>query len=138
MVSAARLPERPRVLDLGAGWGLSSEFLATLGCIVDAVDINPKFVELIQRRQKHHRLPVSASAGTFDDFSIAVLYDAVLFYECLHHALRPWKVVERCAQVLKPNGVLMFAGEPIKHLLETLGPEARSRFNLLHCQVRMV
>ena len=113
VVAAAPLPPRAKVLDMGAGWGMSSEFLATLGCSVRAVDINPKFVDLIGARQKRHGLPITARVGTFDDYVDEELFDAVLFYECLHHAIRPWSVLARARGHLKPGGVILFAGEPI-------------------------
>ena len=110
---ASGLRPNPRILDLGAGWGLSSEFLAMLGAYVTAVDINPKFVELIQRRQARNQLPITAIVGSFDDFEAGGNYDAALFYECLHHAIRPWKVLERVAEALTPEGRILFCGEPI-------------------------
>lgn len=109
----ANLPHAPRILDMGAGWGLSSEFLATLGARVTAVDINPIFVELIRRRQARNGLDIEAVRGTFDDFEPNLKYDAVLFYECLHHAMRPWDLIERSHKWLCENGQVLFAGEPV-------------------------
>lgn len=110
----ANLPHGARVLDLGAGWGLTSEMLAYAGARVQAVDINPLFVELIKRRVARTGLPIEASQGNFDQFAFEVnAFDLVLFYECLHHAQKPWETLERIRSALKPGGLVAFAGEPI-------------------------
>ncbi|MBU6296156.1 MAG: methyltransferase domain-containing protein, partial [Planctomycetes bacterium] len=49
---AANLPPGASILDMGCGWGLSSEAMAFSGASVTAVDINPQFVELIEKRAK--------------------------------------------------------------------------------------
>ena len=116
VVQKAGLPDGAHVLDMGAGWGLSSEFLATLGCRVTAVDINASFVELVRRRADRLSLPIRPRKGAFESFAqadVSETYDAALFYECLHHAVRPWVALSRVAAVLKPGGVLMLAGEPV-------------------------
>ena len=112
-IRRAGLPLLPKLLDMGAGWGLSSEFFATLGCNVTAVDINPSFVDLIRRRQTIHGNKVKALAGAFDDFEPPEAYDAVFFYECLHHAAKPWELLARAVQWLAPGGKIIFAGEPV-------------------------
>ena len=48
----ANLPSGAKVLDLGCGWGLSTEMLEFTGAHVTAVDINSYFIELVERRSK--------------------------------------------------------------------------------------
>lgn len=108
----APVPKGGRVLDMGCGWGLSSELLAYLGLDVTAVDINPAFVELVNERARIGGRRIKASVSTFDDYVAEELFDAILFYECLHHAVRPWEVVRRLADRLHPGGHLVLAGEP--------------------------
>ncbi|MCF4130218.1 class I SAM-dependent methyltransferase [Methylobacterium sp. SyP6R] len=110
----AGLPATPRVLDIGAGWGLTTEFLAMLGADVVALDINPDFVALINRRAVRLNLPITALVGTFETFQVDGRFDMVFFYEALHHAVRPWQVIARCADRLKTAGVIAFAAEPIQ------------------------
>jgi SAM-dependent methyltransferase len=112
-VEKAQLPLHPEILDMGAGWGLSAEFLATLGCRVTAIDVNPAFVQLMVQRQKRHKLDIIALEGTFDEFQPTQKFDAVFFYECLHHAVKPWNLIERCCGWLTAGGKIVFAGEPI-------------------------
>lgn len=108
------LPVAPRVLDMGAGWGMSSEFFALLGAEVVGVDINPHFVELVRRRAERLSLPITVLQGGFDDVEPPGDFDHVFFYESLHHAVKPWEVIARCARMLKPEGSFAIAGEPVQ------------------------
>lgn len=113
-LEAAQLPARPKVLDLGCGWGLSSELLAFAGAKVTAMDINPRFCELVSRRAARLGLPIRAITGTFDTFDPQDDgYDYAFFYECLHHAPRPLDALKHVAKFLKTSGVIAFAGEPL-------------------------
>jgi len=121
MVHDANLPHAPKILDMGAGWGLSSEFLAMLGATVHSVDVNPDFVELIRRRQARHRLPITSEVSTFEDFDTTETYDAIIFYECLHHAAKPWELFSKARRWLKDGGKILFAGEPVNDLWSNWG-----------------
>ncbi|WP_143748365.1 class I SAM-dependent methyltransferase [Mesorhizobium carmichaelinearum] len=110
---AANVPPAPKILDMGSGWGLSSEILAFCGAEVTAVDINPDFIELNRKRAERRGLPITAIRSTFDELETGDRFDAALFYECLHHAVRPWAALERVGRFLKPGGKIAFAGEPI-------------------------
>jgi len=101
------------LLDMGAGWGLSSELAAYLGLRVTAVDINPLFIELIRARAARSGLPIEGVVSSFDAFEAQKAYDCVLFYECLHHALRPWDLLGKLAANLAVEGRIVLAGEPI-------------------------
>lgn len=112
-IRAARPHLGAQMLDMGCGWGLSSEFAAYLGLDVTGVDINPEFVSLVNQRAALRRFQVRAVNATFDDYVPDRAFDLILFYECLHHAVRPWAVVERLAPSLAPGGAMVLAGEPI-------------------------
>ena len=113
----AGLDRGARVVDMGCGWGLSSEFLATLGLRVTAIDINPLFVDLVSRRARRLGLDITAKNDSFDGYvESANSVDGVLFYECLHHAVRPRTLLARVASWLRQDGVLILAGEPIQEL----------------------
>lgn len=101
------------LLDMGCGWGLSSEIAAYLGLTVKAVDINPAFVQLVNERAARNSNTISATLSTFETFVLTDPVDVVLFYECLHHAVRPWVVIARVVANLKAGGRLILAGEPI-------------------------
>ncbi len=105
-----------RFLDMGCGWGLSSEVAAYCGLDVTAVDVNPDFVELVRRRADRFGHTITATTGTFDTFESDDRFAMILFYECFHHALRPWTVLERMARHLAPDGRIVLAGEPINDI----------------------
>ncbi len=101
------------LLDMGCGWGLSSEVAAYLGLRVTGVDINPDFVTLVNARAEQSGWRIKAVQSTFDEYEPTTAHDAILFYECLHHAVRPWTVLQRMANSLSlPDGRIILAGEP--------------------------
>ena len=110
----AGAPRNSHLLDMGCGWGLSSEVAAYLGYRVTAVDINPEFVALVNARAKRMGWPITAVQSEFDTYCPQPGTDLVMFYECLHHAVRPWTLIQTMADSLKPQtGKLLLAGEPI-------------------------
>jgi 2-polyprenyl-3-methyl-5-hydroxy-6-metoxy-1,4-benzoquinol methylase len=113
-IAVADAPHRAKVLDFGCGWGLTSEMLAYAGAEVLAVDINPLFVELVNRRAKRHSWPIRAVQGTFDDFTTDERFDVVFYYECFHHAVKPWETLVQNVRFLKPKGRLVLATEPVQ------------------------
>jgi 2-polyprenyl-3-methyl-5-hydroxy-6-metoxy-1,4-benzoquinol methylase len=105
-----------RVVDMGCGWGLSSELAAYLGLSVSAVDINPDFVSLVNQRAARSGWDISAVQSPFDSYQPAAGADVILFYECLHHAVRPWTLLETLSRALAENGKIVLAGEPINQI----------------------
>lgn len=91
------------VLDLGCGWGASCEMLAFSGLRVTGVDINPAFVDLVSRRAARSGLPIHAEQGTFEAIPGSARFNAVLYYECLHHAVRPWVALRAAFDRLEPG-----------------------------------
>ena len=112
----ANVPPGARILDLGAGWGLSSEMMAYCGAEVTAVDINPGFIELIHRRTKRTGLLIKTIEGNFDTVEPGTDFDMAFFYECLHHSVRPLDTLKRIADFLGPKGRIVFAGEPVNSI----------------------
>lgn len=109
----ANLPHKATILDAGSGWGLSSEAMAFCGASVTALDINPLFVQLVKKRAERLSLPIEAVQSEFDQFASTQQYDMLLFYECLHHSLKPWETLAHLGKFVKPDGKILFAGEPI-------------------------
>ncbi|WP_367348317.1 class I SAM-dependent methyltransferase [Sphingobium yanoikuyae] len=116
LATAMRLarPKRgARLVDMGCGWGLSSELGAYLGLDVEAVDINRDFVSLVHDRSLRYGYDINAVHASFDSYQPSVPVDMFLFYECLHHAVEPWTLIERLASMLNPGGKVVACGEPI-------------------------
>jgi ubiquinone/menaquinone biosynthesis C-methylase UbiE len=110
---AANPPPGARVLDLGCGWGLSTEMIGFAGGRVTAVDINPQFVDLVARRAKMQGRNVDVICSNFNALDLDDTFDIAFFYECLHHAVRPWETLSSVARYVAPNGRIVLAGEPI-------------------------
>ena len=104
------------VLDMGCGWGSTSEAMAFLGLRVTGVDINPDFVALVNRRAARLGNGIEARVGSFDAIPGDEAFDAALFYESLHHAVRPWLALAAVHARLRPGGTLMLAGEPVNDM----------------------
>jgi cyclopropane fatty-acyl-phospholipid synthase-like methyltransferase len=110
---AANPPPGARVLDLGCGWGLSTEMIGFSGARVTAVDINPKFAELVTARAARLGRDVEVIRASFDTAPLDGPYDVAFFYECLHHAVKPWETLAHVAAHVAPEGRIVLAGEPV-------------------------
>lgn len=108
------LPPGASVLDMGCGWGTSTEMFGFCGCRVTAVDINPLFVDLVARRARTRGYDVVTRVSEFDTFESDEEYDLVFFYESLHHAVLPWETIARVGPYVKKAGKFAIAGEPIQ------------------------
>jgi ubiquinone/menaquinone biosynthesis C-methylase UbiE len=108
------LAAKSHLLDLGCGWGLSSEFFAYSGLHVTALDISSSFVELVNTRAKQKNLTIEAVQGSFDNVPSGP-FDAATYYECLHHAVKLWDALSSVARVIRPGGKVMIVGEPINN-----------------------
>lgn len=116
LATALRLanPRRgARMVDMGCGWGLSSELASYVGLKVEAVDINPDFVALVSERSERYRYDIKTVHSAFDDYVSDTPIDLILFYECLHHAVEPWALVQRLGRMLTAGGKIVACGEPI-------------------------
>src|SRR5690349_17749583 len=79
------LPPPPaRVLDLGCGTGWTTEFLHRSGYDAIGVDIAPDMIELA--RSVPARAPITFVVGDYESVRDLGAFDAVLFFDCLHHA----------------------------------------------------
>lgn len=109
------LPPQSRVLELGPGWGNITIALARLGHVVTAVDIEPRFCELIKLRAAREDLAIEVVNADF--MSVASMrepFDAVLFFESFHHAVDHLALLRSLRKTVTAEGRLFFAGEPIQ------------------------
>ncbi|MFC0410820.1 class I SAM-dependent methyltransferase [Roseomonas elaeocarpi] len=110
------LPPRSRVLEFGPGWGNTTVALARMGHQVTAVDVEPRFTEVI--RQRGEREAGAAIEAVNADFFWAETcgreFDAVLFFECFHHAHDHLRLLRALQTVLAPGGRIFLGAEPIQ------------------------
>ncbi len=106
------LPEPPgRILDLGCGTGWTSSFLARSGYDVVGVDLSPEAVDTARAA-----FPLPSLAFAIHDFDEPLprsfgLFDAVVFFDTLHHAEDERRPLRAAYLALRDGGVCV-ACEP--------------------------
>jgi protein-L-isoaspartate O-methyltransferase len=114
LIRALNLKPHMRVLEFGPGWGNTTLALAQAGFHVTAVDVESRYCELIRLRAQQ----IGASINVVNsDFLWAEegteQFDAILFFECFHHAIDHLRVLRALHGRLSPGGHIILAGEPI-------------------------
>ena len=114
LIKTAGIGPGARVLEFGPGWGNTTLAFAQLGCHVTAVDIEPNFVDLVNRRVRAAGLEVEAIRGDFNLFYDSDRqFDAVVFFESFHHCSDHLLLLHSLRNRVPADGVVVFAGEPI-------------------------
>lgn len=114
IIKTMNLPKDARVLEYGAGWGHTTTTLARMGYEVCAVDIEEKFLRIIETRAILEGNRVRVAKGLFGESPLPEgSYDAILFFECFHHCLDHISLIGRLKRLLKPGGQVVLCGEAI-------------------------
>lgn len=113
LLRTARPEPSHRVLEYGSGWGHLALNLAMMGCDVTTVDLNPESVELLRTRCDRWDVPIDVRLSSFLDFRTDDTFDAIMFFEAFHHCDRPLELLDRCTDMLRPGGRLLFLAEPV-------------------------
>jgi ubiquinone/menaquinone biosynthesis C-methylase UbiE len=107
-----------RSLEIGSGTGYFTLNLMQEGVVESAVctDVSPGMLETLRGNAERLRLEVEtvvcdASSLPFDDGS----FDLVLGHAVLHHLPELDRSFAEFMRVLRPGGVLLFAGEPSRY-----------------------
>jgi 2-polyprenyl-3-methyl-5-hydroxy-6-metoxy-1,4-benzoquinol methylase len=118
IIQALALPPKSTILEMGAGWGNTSLFLAQMGYNVTVLDINERYGELINRRAKALNVDLGFECMAFDDaVELGRKFDCVLFFESFHHAYDHLQLLNLIPSLLVPDGFLALAGEPLNENL---------------------
>ncbi len=114
LIKTLNLKANASVLEFGPGWGNTTVWLARMGYAVTAIDIEPRFVELIQARAKAKQVTLDVRQGDFTAINqLDQRYDAVVFFECFHHCADHQALIASLDKVVAPQGKVVFAAEPI-------------------------
>ena len=113
ILQAMQIPARARVLEIGSGPGWVTEVLLMLGFSVDAIEPSADLMAIAEKRcaalPLHYGLetrPNCTIHGTtleeivFEDAT----FDAILFFDVLHHVVDEKLALDKCFKFLRPGG----------------------------------
>lgn len=72
------------ILEYGAGDGQLALSLARMGCRVSVVDIEERYLKIIERQAAAFGVDVQLVKGVFGDDVGETRFDRILFYEAFH------------------------------------------------------
>lgn len=101
------------ILEYGAGDGQMALALARMGCDVTVVDIDERYLRIIDRQAEAMGVRINTVHGLFGDPVPGKQFDRIIFYEAFHHSLEHAETLIKLRANLKPTGRLVLAGEPI-------------------------
>jgi len=114
IIKTMQLPPGAHILEFGPGWGNTTVTLARMGYKVTAIDIESRFLDIIRGRSVGFDENITTITGDFSNINdLYEDYDAILFYESFHHCSDHQSLIAALAQKLRPNGIVVFAAEPI-------------------------
>jgi 2-polyprenyl-3-methyl-5-hydroxy-6-metoxy-1,4-benzoquinol methylase len=111
-----RLRPTARVVEFGAGWGNLTLELAKMGLTVTAVDVDPKFGELVSQRASQLGLTIQIVTSDMLDFRADEPFDAAIFFESFHHCSDHLQMLSNLRDIVKEEGIVAFGSEPITAL----------------------
>lgn len=107
-------PPPSTILEFGPGWGNTTLMLARMGYQVTAVDVEARFIELIEKRAAQKALDIECVHNDFAFISDTPRkWDTILFFECFHHCFEHQKLISWLDGAVTDGGQVIFAAEPI-------------------------
>jgi 2-polyprenyl-6-hydroxyphenyl methylase/3-demethylubiquinone-9 3-methyltransferase len=101
---------RLRVLDIGCGGGILSEPLARIGATVVGADPAPENIEVAKRHALQGDMRIDYRCTTAESLADAgERFDVVLAMEVVEHVADVPLFVRRCADMVKPGGLMIIA-----------------------------
>lgn len=132
-----------RVLEVGCGPGWVTEIFVALGFTVDAIEPCEDFIDIARERVrsfvKHLHLDnppeITFHSTTLEECDLFEdTYDAIIFYDSLHHVVDEEKGLDQCCRLLKPGGCLGIhegAWIPGNHEIERAIEDEMKRYSTL-------
>jgi SAM-dependent methyltransferase len=124
------LPEPPaKILDLGCGSGWTSSFYAKACYDVTGIDISADAV----RAAKNHFKDINNLRFThkdYDEIRYKNQFDAVIFFDSLHHAENEVDALDAAYRALKPGGVLIACEPGVGHSKSASSIEAVKKYGV--------
>lgn len=119
------LKPKAKILEIGAATGRYAIALAEMGYDVTAVDITPKYVEMMKQKTKHLKNFEAMVADALDlNFFQDNSFDVILNFGPMYHLFTKKDVntaIEETLRVTKKNGICMFAYLPCASFVTCYG-----------------
>lgn len=117
-----------QLLDVGCGGGIFAEGLAKAGANVTGIDLSAGALEAARYHAQKNGLAISYLQTTVEDFAILypARFDIITCMEMLEHVPNPASVIQACAELVKPGGLVFFSTinrNPKAYLHAILGAE---------------
>ncbi|MGA2655004.1 MAG: bifunctional 2-polyprenyl-6-hydroxyphenol methylase/3-demethylubiquinol 3-O-methyltransferase UbiG [Gammaproteobacteria bacterium] len=100
-----------RVLDVGCGGGILTESLAKSGALASGLDLAADVIAIAREHAKAQHLDIEYHCLPIETFATqqAHTFDVITCMEMLEHVPDPTLIIQSCAQLLKPGGVLFLS-----------------------------
>lgn len=95
------------IIDIGCGGGIVCEPLSRLGANMQGVDADAQAIQVALNHAHENDLNISYRNCAAED--IKEQYDVVLALEIIEHVTDPCSFVQSCANLCKPNGLIIFS-----------------------------
>lgn len=118
---AGRHSRRPRMLDVGCGYGRLMHLFDLMGFEVKGIELNPDAVQSVRSSFGY-----TVEACDFSDFSPRETYDVICLCHVIEHVIDPSATMKRLADLLSPGGLL---------LIETPWAEDRGTYEDRYCDI---
>jgi 2-polyprenyl-6-hydroxyphenyl methylase/3-demethylubiquinone-9 3-methyltransferase len=96
------------LLDVGCGGGILSEGLAREGANVIGLDVEPQSLAAAKHHAVENGIQVDYICSSIECYE-AQTVSAITCMEMLEHVADPQLVIEHCARLLEPNGLLFLS-----------------------------
>lgn len=99
------------VIDVGCGGGILTESLAKLGASVTGIDMGSEPLNVAKLHALESSLAINYEKTTAEDKAqlCPEMFDMVTCMEMLEHVPNPASVIQACAQLVKPGGLVFFS-----------------------------
>jgi 2-polyprenyl-6-hydroxyphenyl methylase/3-demethylubiquinone-9 3-methyltransferase len=96
-----------RVLDIGCGAGLLCEPFTRLGADVIGIDPSATNIAAAKLHAEKGHLSIDYRCTTVEEIDVRERFDIVLAMEVVEHVVDVGAFLDRCAQMLKPGGLMV-------------------------------